>query len=92
MQWHSDFVENLSKAMGSRLAAQSTHIDPVPKDEHSKIGSAKRAIDEIGCMVAASLPDTNIPKYYWTFPNVTGISLVSTALDSMPSMCGSIAF
>ena len=57
--------EILSKAMGSRLAAQGTHIDPVPKDEHSKIGSAERAIDEIDRMVAASLLDTNIPKCYW---------------------------
>ena len=41
--------------MGSRLAAQGMHIDPVPKDEHSKIGSAERAIDQIYRMVAASL-------------------------------------
>jgi len=57
--------EILSKALGSRLAAQVTHIDPVPKDEHSKIGSAKRAIDEIDRMVAASLLNSNIPKCYW---------------------------
>ena len=31
--------ELLSKAMGARLAAQGTHIDPVPKDEHSRNGS-----------------------------------------------------
>ena len=67
----------LSKAMGSRLAAQGTHIDPVPKDEHSKIGSAECAIDEIDRMVAASLLNS-------TFPSVTGISLASTTLYSMP--------
>jgi hypothetical protein len=69
--------EILSKAMGSRLAAQGTHIDPVPKDEHSKIGSAECGIDEIDRMVAASLLNS-------TFPSVTGISLASTALYSMP--------
>ena len=37
----------LSKAMGSRLAAQGMHIDTAPKDEHHQIGSAERAIDEI---------------------------------------------
>jgi len=57
--------EILSKALGSRLAAQVTHIVPVPKDEHSKIGSAERAIDEIDRMVAASLLNSNIPKCYW---------------------------
>ena len=69
--------EILSKAMGSRPAAQAIHIDPVPKDEHSKIGSAECAIDEIDRMVAASLLNS-------TFPSVTGISLASTALYSMP--------
>ena len=54
--------EILSKAMGCRLAAQGTHIDPVPKDEHSKIGSAERAIDEIDRMVAASLLNSIISK------------------------------
>jgi len=48
--------------MGSRLAAQGTHIDPVPKDEHSNIGSAERAIEEIDRMVAALLLDSNIPS------------------------------
>jgi len=60
--------EILSKAMGSRLAAEGTHINPVTKDEHSKIGSAEsaeRAIDEIVRMVAALLLDTNILKCYW---------------------------
>ena len=68
--------EILSKAMGSRLAAQGMHIDPVPKDEHSKIGSAECGIDEIDRMVAASLLNS-------TFPSVTGISLASTVREAL---------
>jgi hypothetical protein len=76
--------EILSKAMGSRLAAQGTHIDPVPKDEHSKIGSAERAIDEIDRMVAASLLDSNIPKCYW---DIVGehCSLLNAVTQSCPT-------
>jgi len=39
-------------------------MNPVPKDEYSRIGSAESAIDEIDHMVAASLLDKNIPKCY----------------------------
>ena len=76
--------EILSKAMGSRLAAQGTHIDPVPKDEHSKIGSAERAIDEIDRMVAASLLNSNIPKCYW---DIVGehYSLLNAVTRSCPT-------
>ena len=53
----------LSKTMGVRLAAQGTDIELVPKDEHSKLGSAERAIDEISRMAAVVMLDTNVPKY-----------------------------
>jgi len=53
--------EILSKAMGSRLDAQGTCIDPCPKDEHSKIGSAQRAMGEIDHMIACSVLDGNLP-------------------------------
>jgi len=56
--------EILPKVVGSRLAAQGTHIDTVPKDEHFKIGSFECAIHEIGRIVTPSVLDTNIPKCY----------------------------
>ena len=74
----------LSKAMGSRLAAQGTHIDPVSKDEYSKIGSAERAIDEIDRMVTVSLLDLNISKCYWdTFRE--HCSLLNAVTQSCPT-------
>jgi len=57
--------EILSKAMGSRLAAQGTRIDPCPKDEHSKISSAERAIGELDRMIACSVLDGNLPPASW---------------------------
>ena len=54
--------EILSKTMGVRLAAQGTDIEPVLKDEHSKLCSAERAIDEISQMVAVVMLDKNVPK------------------------------
>ena len=59
--------EILSKAMGSRLDAQGTCIDPCPKDEHSKIGSAQRAMGEIDHMIACSVLDGNLPPASWDF-------------------------
>jgi len=59
--------EIVSKAMGSRLAAQGTSIDPCPKDEHSKIGSAERAIGELDRMIACSVLDGNLPPAFWDF-------------------------
>jgi hypothetical protein len=53
--------EILSKTMGVCFAAQGTDIEPVPKNEHSKLGSAERAIDEISRMVAVVMLDTNVP-------------------------------
>jgi len=55
----------LSKAIGSKLAAQGTRIDPCPKDEHSKIGSAERAIGELDCMIACSVLNGNLPPASW---------------------------
>ena len=55
----------LLKDMGSRLAIQSTRIDPCHMDEHSKIGSAERAISELDCMIACSLLDSNLPPTSW---------------------------
>jgi len=56
----------------------------VPKDEHSKIGSAERAIDEIDRMFAASLLDSNIPKCYW---DIVGehCSLLNAVTQSCPT-------
>jgi len=59
--------EILSKAMGSRLAAQGTCIDPCPKDEHSEIGSAERAIGELDRMIACSVLDGDLPPASWDF-------------------------
>ena len=76
--------EILSKALGFRLAAQGTHIDPVPKDENSKIGSAECAIDEIDRMVAVSLLNSNIHKCYW---DIVGkpCSLLNAVTQSCPT-------
>jgi hypothetical protein len=37
----------------------------VPKDEHSKLGSAEGSIEEISRMVAVVMLDTNVPQYAW---------------------------
>jgi hypothetical protein len=50
----------LSNAMGSRLAAQGTRVDPCPKDQHFKIGSAERAICEHDRMIACSVLDGSL--------------------------------
>jgi len=70
--------------MGCRLAAQGTHIDLVPKDGHSKIGSAEGAIDGIDHMVTASLLDTNIPKCYWDIV-VEHCTLLNAVTQSCPT-------
>ena len=55
----------LSKDMGSKLAAQGTRIDPCPKDEHSKNGSAEHAIGEFDRMIACGVLDGNLPPASW---------------------------
>jgi len=40
--------EILSKTMCARLVAQGLDIELAPKDKHSKLGSAQRAIDVAG--------------------------------------------
>jgi len=59
--------EILSKAMGLRLAAQGTRIDPCPEDEHSKVGSAERAIGELDRTISCSVLDGNLPPASWDF-------------------------
>ena len=58
-------TDQAGKTMGARLVVQGTDIEPVPKDEHSKLGSAERALDGISRMVAVVMLDTNVPKYAW---------------------------
>jgi len=58
--------------MNVRLRAQGTDIESVPKDEHSKLGSVKRVVDEISCFVAVGMLDTN--------PSTHGIFLMNIVL------------
>jgi len=76
--------EILSKTMGVRLAAQGTDMEPVPKDEHSKLGSAERAIDETCRMVAVVMLEINVPKYAW---DIVGehCSLINAVTQSCPT-------
>jgi len=57
--------EILSKAMGSRLAAQGTRIDPCPKDEHSKISSAERAYRRTRSYDCVQRTCGNLPPASW---------------------------
>ena len=70
--------------MGSRLAAQGICIDPCPKDEHSKIGSAERAIGELDRMSACSVLDGNLPLASWDFVG-EHCSLLNAVTRSCPT-------
>ena len=56
----------------------------MPKDEHSKLGSAERAIEEISRMVAVVMLDINVPKYAW---DIVGehCSLINAVTQSCPT-------
>ena len=77
-------TDQAGKTMGARLVVQGTDIEPVPKDEHSKLGSAERALDEISRMVAVVMLDTNVPKYAW---DIVGkhCSLINAVTQSCPT-------
>ena len=70
--------------MGSRLATEGTRVDSCPKDQHSKIGSAERAIGELDRTIAYSVLDGNLPSASWDFVE-KNCSLLNDVTQSCPN-------
>ena len=77
--------EILSKTYGFKAQCCSRfRIDPHPKDEHFKIGSAERAICGLDCMIACNILDSNLPPVSLDFGG-EHCSLLNAVTQSCPT-------